>query len=646
MLAQAQEQPALEQDASDRTVGKHREARMHARIEARRQELRERGRLQAASATQAVGEQDSLALVALYNATDGVNWENNEGWLSAPVADWYGVTVSEDRVIRVSLRGNQLTGPVPPELGQLDDLSELGLANNQLTGAIPSELGQLANLQYLYLLDNQLTGPIPPVLGQLGELMGLYLYDNQLTGPIPPELGQLGDLRYLYIDGNQLTGPIPPELGQLGDLFELGLWDNQLTGSLPSELGQLTNLQYLYLDGNPLAGPIPLTLTNLTDLILFYFDDTNLCEPSDPAFQDWLASVDEVQRTGERCAEQLAAVTFADQIAQDGLTVMVDSLFLPEGGYVALHDSTLFGTDGEPFTADDQPLSSVVGVSAYFGAGAQQEVQVMLFENVPGLDAPADTALQTGQTLIAMPHQETSGNQQYDFLTSGGSEDGPYVDVEGQAIIDAAFIRLDGPPPVADSTPPVCGQINVEQNETGDLAVVRTSATDPESGIASVTFTTLDNLEGFLGADGPFSEGETQHFPETPETVAIRGERIDFGQGGAILTEVTNAAGLSSQCDPATERVASTPERLGLAGNYPNPVRTQTTITFHLPEASPVRLEVFDMLGRRVASLVEEKLAAGTHQVEWDTEGAASGTYLYRLKAGDFEAVRRLVVIK
>ena len=60
-------------------------------------------------------EQDSLALVALYNATNGPNWTNNENWLTGPVSSWFGVDVNigNNRVIRLDLRNNQLSGAIP-----------------------------------------------------------------------------------------------------------------------------------------------------------------------------------------------------------------------------------------------------------------------------------------------------------------------------------------------------------------------------------------------------------------------------------------------------------------------------------------------------------------------------------------------------
>ena len=188
----------------------------------------------------------------------------------------------------LDLSYNQLTGPIPAELGQLEDLTGdgaaivdqlttslagtidssrvawgqlivstgLSLSSNQLTGPIPAELGQLANLRELNLGYNRLTGTIPAELGQLLRLEALDLSENQLTGVIPPELGQLTELQDLYLLTNQLTGSIPAALGQLTQLQVLNLRENQLTGAIPAELGQLAPTA-LYLGDNPLTGCIP-----------------------------------------------------------------------------------------------------------------------------------------------------------------------------------------------------------------------------------------------------------------------------------------------------------------------------------------------------------------------------------------------------
>ena len=220
---------------------------------------------------------DRAALVALYNATDGPKWANNDNWLSdEPLDAWYGVRVSDGRVELLDLEDNRLTGTIPPQLGDLSSLTWLNLARNQLTGPIPPELGDLSSLTLLYLHANQLTGSIPAELGNLSLLWTLILGHNQLTGPIPSELGGLSRLRQLEFPFNQLTGSIPPELGDLSRLMWLDLYQNQLTGTIPPELGGLSHLKRLYLNHNQLTGPIPPELGGLSSLTLLDFQYNRL----------------------------------------------------------------------------------------------------------------------------------------------------------------------------------------------------------------------------------------------------------------------------------------------------------------------------------------------------------------------------------
>ncbi|MDE2754214.1 MAG: Ig-like domain-containing protein, partial [Gemmatimonadota bacterium] len=88
------------------------------------------------------GSSDREVLVALYNATDGPNWKFDNHWLTAaPLGDWAGVdTDASGRVVRLDLSYNDLTGKIPPELGNLERLEELGLTSNQLTGEFRGHL--------------------------------------------------------------------------------------------------------------------------------------------------------------------------------------------------------------------------------------------------------------------------------------------------------------------------------------------------------------------------------------------------------------------------------------------------------------------------------------------------------------------------
>ena len=198
---------------------------------------------------------DRDALVALFDATGGDDWTNYDNWLTdRPIGTWYGVTTVDGRVTRLELRGNSLTGSLPPEIGDLAHLEEL------------------------------------------------LLFANRLTGELPSDLRRLTKLTRLEVNSNELSGVIPAWLGELNNLYDLSLGDNGFDGEVPSELGNLIGLFHLSLDLNAeLTGPLPQTLTSITDLYSLYFLDTGLCAPFNDSFQAWIRQIPD--REGVDCSE-------------------------------------------------------------------------------------------------------------------------------------------------------------------------------------------------------------------------------------------------------------------------------------------------------------------------------------------------------
>ena len=139
---------------------------------------------------------------------------------------------------------------VPVPIGSWDGI-ELGASPHRVTHL---ELWRRG------LKGNDLLGDIPPELGKLSKLEFLHLHQNHLTGPIPGELGQLYNLRVMDLQGNDLTGSIPPELGQLGSLEFLNLSSNELSGEIPAELTDLSFRVQMVLNNNRFTGCVPLRL--------------------------------------------------------------------------------------------------------------------------------------------------------------------------------------------------------------------------------------------------------------------------------------------------------------------------------------------------------------------------------------------------
>jgi hypothetical protein len=120
--------------------------------------------------------------------------------------------------------------------------------------------------------------------------------------------------------------------------------------------------------------------------------------------------------------------------------------------------------------------------------------------------------------------------------------------------------------------------------------------------------------------------------------------RLDATGNGQPFTEGTyqlNGAGEESFV------VETTPSEFALDSNYPNPVQTSTTIEYKLKEARSVTMEVYNTLGQKVATLVDEEKEAGSHSVSWEAGNEiASGVYFYRIEAGDFTETKRITVVR
>ncbi len=88
------------------------------------------------------------------------------------------------------------------------------------------------------------------------------------------------------------------------------------------------------------------------------------------------------------------------------------------------------------------------------------------------------------------------------------------------------------------------------------------------------------------------------------------------------------------------------PDNFTLFQNYPNPFNAQTTIGYDLAQASTVIVEIFDILGRRIETLVDGRQLAGYHRVTWDAEDESSGMYFYRIQAGEYAETRKMVLLR
>ncbi len=496
---------------------------------------------------------DSLALVAFYDSTNGDNWTNNDNWLSSDSAlsTWYGVTVSDGRVERIKLTNNNLVGPLPNELGKLDQLTAINFAGNKINGNLPDSLVNLSNLRFLGLQNNQLTGNIPDWIGQLHSLELLVLPQNQFTGEIPESLTNLKSLWNLALSSNRLSGSIPSSIGNIKSLSRLSLSYNQLSGSIPNSLGRLKNLTSLVLNHNNFTGEIPDSIQNLSELRILSLDYNNLSG----TMPKWLGNLNNLYSL------KLNKNNFYGNVP-DTLRNLAKLKYL----YLSFNKFDYF--------PDLSALSSVL-------TNVEIRNNNLTFEDIePNM---------VFQSFFYSP-QDSVGEETDTTLTVGDSITFS-VDVGGSANHYQWY--KDGEALSGDT-----------------LSVYKIDSVKASDSGTYICRITNDIVSGL--------------------TLYSRSQKLHIDVGTAV-----NDNKLSSQ-----------PMAYALRQNYPNPFNPSTKIAYALPEAADVTITVYNTLGQKVAVLLKAKKPAGYHSVTFNASSLSTGIYYYEIKAGDFQQIKKMVLIK
>tara|TARA_Y100001935_G_scaffold253785_1_gene260902 strand:+ start:108745 stop:111978 length:3234 start_codon:yes stop_codon:yes gene_type:complete len=179
-------------------------------------------------------------------------------------------------------------------------------------------------------------------------------------------------------------------------------------------------------------------------------------------------------------------------------------------------------------------------------------------------------------------------------------------------------------------------------------AVVATIPSNNNGEDAVVTIPGLD-VDALLAGAG-LNVGESATFvwnvrvSDGLDTLDVHGPYDNFGDDFMpIYRTITLTRGVVN----SNEVVNGVPETFSLEQNYPNPFNPTTNIRFALPQASKVSLTVYDMLGRKVATLLNgQQMQAANHTVQFDASALASGMYIYRIEAGNFISTRKMMLIK
>ena len=318
----------------------------------------------------------------------------------------------------------------------------------------------------------------------------------------------------------------------------------------------------------------------------------------------------------------------------------VDSYMYPGGARFQLINA---GNDDTPPECSGSVAASVFNGTATDTPAADPDNRGIFF-----------VVLEAGSTNLVLDVDPfTPGDPSVTYTVS---LDDPTMDGDGSVLVTdgagntcSSPVALQGAGGTTDQTPPVCGPLAFDMSGNGS---VFSTVSDPESGIASVEFTHLRNLGGFVDGAGPFAVGDTYVVPGTPMDIELRGTRIDpTVRRAGLLAIVTNGDGLTSTCDPVVAELSASSDATALLAPAPNPMRGTSRLAFALAESGPVRLAVYDAVGREVARLVDETMSQGTYSVTWDATDPvgrmlSSGVYVVRLVAGPTVHTQTITVVR
>jgi len=150
---------------------------------------------------------------------------------------------------------------------------------------------------------------------------------------------------------------------------------------------------------------------------------------------------------------------------------------------------------------------------------------------------------------------------------------------------------------------------------------------------------------GIVKWEWDFGDGNTSEDRNPTHTYSEIGDY-------SVTLKVTDNGGLSNivaQSVPinvSNEDLEGIPTEFSIDQNYPNPFNPSTVINYSVPEASKVSIVVYDMLGQKVADLVNSEQSVGKYSVTFDASGLSSGVYIYQLRAGTFSQTKKMLLIK
>lgn len=572
-----------------------------------------------------------------------------QNYFSGPLPQILGGNGSWPALTRFYVDDNRFTGQIPEVHSELTSLNRVYLHNNRLTGPIPDWSG-LEGMEYYRIANNNLdAGPIPEwIYDSWGEsLIRFQIQNTNRTGSISPKLALMEALEQFTIGGEgdtigdgETTDDIP-DLSVMPSLRRINFYGGKWTGELPIWVGDVANLEDVHFANMDITGTIPPEWAN-ADLINIHLEDLNIEGGLPVSFSvvnsiqsivlidnpnmtvgeipDWIGGsignvtelvLEDVGVTGNISNNnlinlQLEALNLSDN---PGLTGSLPSWFETKNWELLELSRTGIEMSTIPSWLGNMNNLSYLGLG---GLGLEGEIPSFFGE---GLIAVNLTTLALDDNSLTGSIPASLGNAiQLDSLNLSNNQ------LSGE--IPASLANAGR---VTDDLS-VLGALQLSGNAdlSGELPM----------GLTSATFMRVLEYDGTNICE-PSNAAFDSWIAGIPDFAA---ESYPVAYYSVSRTNVP--------CESVSVENYGTPFQFQLQQNYPNPFNPTTSIKYEIPEASNVKLTVYNMLGQVVATLVNDFKVAGNYEVNFDASNIASGSYIYRLEAGDRISTQKMLLIK
>jgi hypothetical protein len=346
-------------------------------------------------------------------------------------------------------------------------------------------------------------------------------------------------------------------------------------------------------------------------------------------------------------------------IAGNRLYASADELALSDGGGIhVLYSSVIIRrnrVEGNT-TSVSGDSDEGGGAGIFFSYGVEALLQKnIITNNSCERSGGGICVLRYGEFVIG--GEPGDGNDIYGNQAGGVGDDLCYFGVLDT--LTATFNYFNGPPEPAKIYPPerwnTCfwRDNSILQNEPPHI--LSFSPTCAETTlyfgdsllfwIESLDYDGDSTLTWWLLNRQPVAQGDSFLFIAEPQHVGYDTVQVNVTDRRSVTSHQWYMEVIGERVDTFV-KLASLPMSFALNGNYPNPFNLSTVIQYQLPVDCHVRLEVYDILGRKVATLAEGEQEAGYRSFTWDASELSSGIYMYKLTAGDFTRVKKMMLVK